>query len=86
MGDFVTLMGAEDVQRAGHRMAQASGEMQSAANTISSELHRMRLFLDDWLIRLEAILKEENEAPAKCECGPNQGGPCSFCMEEKHPP
>ena len=55
--DYVTLMGAEDVRSAGAQMKVAASEMRSAADMISSEFERQRLFMDDWLYRLEEILK-----------------------------
>jgi hypothetical protein len=56
MSDFITLLGAEDVGRAGSNMKTAASEMQNAANTLSFEFERMRVFLDDWLSRFETIL------------------------------
>lgn len=84
MGDYHTLIGAEDVRSAGHTMARAAETMSSAASTTSSasdsvksaadtlgqaalvmsdsadgiehSLHRHRMFLDEWLGRLETMV------------------------------
>lgn len=55
---YVTLMGAEDVSRAGGRMADAAGEMQRAASTISYALEAHQRFLEDWLNQLNGILED----------------------------
>lgn len=59
MSNYITLLGAEDVQRAGNRMASAADEMNRAAGATEDSLHRHRLFMDDWLSRLEAVLAEK---------------------------
>ena len=56
MPDYMTLMGAEDVSRAGHRMVAAAEQMSRAAGTIDDSLFRHQRFLEDWLQRLEAVL------------------------------
>lgn len=56
------LIGAEDVRRAGHEISAAAGSMRTAANQMDASLTRHREFLDDWLNRLEQVLKE-NLAP-----------------------
>lgn len=56
--EFITLIGAEDVRAAGSSMRAAAGEMQRAAASIDESLTRHRIFLDDWLVRLEEILKK----------------------------
>jgi len=59
---YVTLLGAEDVQCAGHRIAQAADAMQRAASQLEDTFHRQRIFLDDWLMRFEAAMK----SPESC--------------------
>lgn len=59
MMEFIALVGVEDVRAAGSSMRAAAGEMQSAAASIEDSLNRHRLFLDDWLFRLEEILKRK---------------------------
>lgn len=59
MMEFIALVGVEDVRAAGSSMRVAAGEMQSAAASIEDSLNRHRLFLDDWLFRLEEILKRK---------------------------
>ena len=58
MAEYVTLMGAEQVQSAGIRMAHAAEEMQRAASSIDESLRRHQQFLYEWLQRLEAIMSE----------------------------
>ena len=52
MGDYVTLLGAEDVRRAASEIAHAAAEMQRAANWIAEALAQHERFMDDWLARL----------------------------------
>lgn len=59
--DYITLMGAEAVQRAGSTIRQAAGTMQTAANSIYDSLDRHQRFLDDWLARFEAAVNKLNE-------------------------
>ena len=57
MAEFITLLGAEDVRSAGLSIQRAASEMQRAAGSIEESLRIHRLFLDDWLMQLEQILK-----------------------------
>jgi len=59
MSDFIHLMGAEDVSRAGSAMRQAAEEMRSTASMIEDSLQRHRIFLDEWLFRFEEAMKED---------------------------
>lgn len=65
MGDFVTLMGADNVERAGGRMREAAGEMSNAAASIEASLHGHRMFLEDWLMRFAAILEKHGEKESR---------------------
>lgn len=65
MGDYVTLVGAEAIERAGHNISAAAREMIRAAEDIGSALRRQREFMDDWLLRFCATLDS-----AKQERGP----------------
>lgn len=58
MSEYIHLIGAEEVRRAGSSMRSAASDMIRAASTIDESLHRHQRFLDDWLMRLEAILQE----------------------------
>ena len=60
MPDYVTLIGAEDVTRAGNRMSDAASDMLRAAASIEDSLYRHRQFLDEWLGRFEAALRRED--------------------------
>jgi hypothetical protein len=60
MREYITLLGAEDVRRGGAAMASAAAEMRRAANSIETSLHAHRIFLDDWLGRLEQTIRSAN--------------------------
>lgn len=53
---YVTLMGAEDVQRAGRQMQSAADDMKRAAESIGYHMEMHHRFMDDWLQRFEAAL------------------------------
>lgn len=54
MNDYVTLVGAEEVARAGHNMRAAADEMQRAANQINETIERFTRALDEHAARIEA--------------------------------
>jgi len=56
--ETIHLIGAEDVRAAGSAMRSAAADMNRAAASIDESLSRHHNFLDDWLSRLEQILKE----------------------------
>lgn len=58
MAEHIILIGAEDVRSAGNTMRSAAEDMRSAASTIDGAMDRQRLFLDDWLLRFETILRD----------------------------
>ena len=57
MADYVTLMGSEDVSRAGHNMAAAGSDMNRAASAMSEAFHRHEQFLTDWLYEFREIVE-----------------------------
>ena len=57
MADYVTLLGSEDVRRAGYEIRSAAESMGSAASSISHSLEMHQRFLDDWLLRLQNTLE-----------------------------
>jgi len=59
MAEFITLLGADDVRSGGNAIRVAAGVMQSTAASMEDSLHRHRMFLDDWLSRLEEVMKKE---------------------------
>ena len=59
MPDYMTLLGAEDVQRAANKMITAAELMARAADQISESQHRHEQFLTTWL----AELREFHEPP-----------------------
>lgn len=56
--ETVILIGAEDVRSAGVSIQSAASEIQRAASSFDSTAQTFRLFLDDWLLRFEEVLKE----------------------------
>ncbi len=58
MSNYVTLIGAEDVVRAGSAMRDAAQQMQSASNSIDNSLAMHQRFLDDWIGRLEGLIAD----------------------------
>ena len=68
MPDYMTLMGSEDVNRAGYAMREAASEMSRAAGNIDSAHRDHQRFLDDWLQRLESVISPSSSA-----------GPCPMC-------
>lgn len=58
MADYVTLLGAEDVQSAGRNIAHAATTMESAASSIAWALEQHQRFMDDWLSRLDGLLSD----------------------------
>ena len=69
MGDYTTLLGAEDVRRAGLQIAQAAEDFNRAANHVDSSLDLFIRRLDEIVSRLEAAI----EARYGTE-GDNNGG------------
>lgn len=60
MSDYVTLMGSEDVSRAGHNMVHAAEAMQRAVSQFESVAERLMRALDDHATRIENAEKEPN--------------------------
>lgn len=61
MADYITLLGAEQVQSAASTMRSAADDMRSAASTIEYALHQHQQFLDDWLMRLQQVMSEQGD-------------------------
>lgn len=59
---YITLIGAEQVQSAAFTISNAAREMKEAASCIDETMRQHRQFLEDWLSRLEAVIKK-GEAP-----------------------
>lgn len=65
--EYVTLLGAEDVQRAGTRMAGAAEEFGRHVSYLIEALDRERIAREEFLIRLEAAVRPapENSPPKR---------------------
>lgn len=57
MPDYITLMGAEQVQSAGRTISGAADTMSQAALNMDGAFERHQRFLDDWLERLQGALE-----------------------------
>ena len=53
MSDYVTLLGAEQVQRAASQMQQAADTMQKAASSIEYSVDRMERLYAEFVSRME---------------------------------
>ncbi len=60
MADYVTLLGAEQVQKAGHAMERAAGEIGTAAGAFQDALMRHQQFMQQWLDDLRALMEKSN--------------------------
>lgn len=61
MPDYITLLGAEEVARASHRMQSAAEQMSRAAGNMDEVLERHRRWQDDWLQRFETAVEQMNK-------------------------
>lgn len=55
MADYITLIGAESVQRASHQMAEAAQKMYGAADSFDFQVTRLEIVLSEFGDRLEQI-------------------------------
>ena len=58
-------MGAEEVGNAGRSIREAAQQMQRAAECIEASLEIQRRFMDDWLLRFEQALQDDDAARGK---------------------
>ena len=58
MTEFVHLVGAEDVSRAGSRMQEAAQIMKHAADEIDHAMRQHQQFLENWLQKFEQIVTD----------------------------
>lgn len=63
MTEYITLMGAEQVQNAACTMSSAASQMQSAASQIEDSQRRHMEAMDQWLDRLEDVLERAHQGP-----------------------
>ncbi len=61
MTEFMHLVGSEDISRAGSSIIHAAEQINNAASIINESTNRLQLFLNDWLFRLEEVLRENNK-------------------------
>lgn len=58
MSNYVTLIGAEDISRAGHNMRDAAERMERAASSFGEYAERLMRALDEHATRIEATQQE----------------------------
>ena len=56
MTDYITLLGAESVERAGRNIVGAAEQMQRAADQIGDSLRFHRECIDEWATRMERLV------------------------------
>lgn len=56
MPEYVTLLGAESVQQAGHHISQAAQEFNRSVGYLSEVLAQHQRFMDDWLEQFRVLL------------------------------
>jgi hypothetical protein len=61
MSDYMTLLGAEQVQSAAGTMRSAASEMQRAASEISGAFEMHQRFLTQWLMDFQTVLETAKE-------------------------
>lgn len=61
MSEYIHLIGAEDVQRAGRSIASAAETMNWAAGYLDETLQRHQRFMDDWLERFTEAMKPKTD-------------------------
>lgn len=61
MSEYITLLGAEDVARAGRQMASAADDMQRAASSISESLDMSLRRFEELVERLERLNQERGD-------------------------
>lgn len=58
MEKYITLLGTENVRSAANTMKEAADIMRGVAGNLEDSLHRHRIFLDEWISRLESIMEK----------------------------
>lgn len=59
--EYINLLGAEDVQKAGRNMISAAQAMNQSLSYLDEILHRNQIFMDDWLERFTKAMKPETD-------------------------
>lgn len=65
MSDYITLLGAEDVKNASHRMMEAADGMKRSADHIESTLQNHARFMEEWLSQFEKVLEKHADTISK---------------------
>lgn len=60
MADYVTLMGAEQVQSAGNTMRSAAEEMKRASDSIQYSMEMNQRFMREWLDEFRQIMEAKH--------------------------
>lgn len=60
--EYVYLLNTEAVRDAGSEMRSAAEIISSAVSNLNDILYHQKIFMTDWLDRLEAILNKEKQS------------------------
>jgi len=60
MSSYITLLGAEKVENAARSMNTAAETIRQSVGNLDGILHRHRLWMDEWMYRMEALKGEQN--------------------------
>ena len=52
---YITLLGAEDVQRAANTISSAAGEMKSAAGNFNQSVHELGILMERFEISVQEL-------------------------------
>ena len=61
MDKYITLIGAEEVNRAAGRMQSAADDMSRVVGSLDEVLSRNRQYMDEWLSRFEEAITAWNQ-------------------------
>ena len=67
MNQYHHLVGAEEVNRAGHSMQSAAESFRQSVGFLLDGLHQHQRFMDEWLQRFEEVLKSQPAETTEAE-------------------
>jgi hypothetical protein len=67
VSEYITLLGAEQIQDAANRINEAAETIRQAAGSLDDTFRQHRCFMDDWLDRLRAMFDEREQTITRGE-------------------
>lgn len=58
MDKYVTLLGTENIERAGRAMQEAAERIRQSVGNLDDILHRDRMAREEWLARFEQVIEK----------------------------